>query len=154
MATQLQLRRGTTEQNANFVGAQGEITMDIDTNALRVHNGTTAGGAAIIDTIVAFQRPTEENGYTWYRRYSSGWVEQGGNIEFTSNPQSISLPVEMTDANYTANATSNYSSASGWAQIISKTTTGLSVGMYYGNGTNSVAGPERTVSWQVSGMAA
>lgn len=96
MATQLQLRRGTTEQNANFVGAQGEITMDIDTNALRVHNGTTAGGAAIIDTIVAFQRPTEENGYTWYRRYSSGWVEQGGCLlNAATGAHTITIPIEM-----------------------------------------------------------
>lgn len=150
MATQLQLRRGTTEQNANFVGAQGEITMDIDTNALRVHNGTTAGGAAIIDTIVAFQRPTEENGYTWYRRYSSGWVEQGG----VSNGLNavVTLPVEMADTNYTLVCSgvyeprtntggATYSSVSG--DRTSTTTITL------GNPTGFA-----TMGWQVSGMAA
>lgn len=103
-------------------------------------------------SVIEFQAPTADNNYTWYRKYKDGWVEQGGNIEFTSDPQSISFPVEMTDANYTATAISNASSASGWAQITSKTTTGLSVGMYYGNGTNSVTGGERNISWQVLGM--
>nr|DAO76743.1 MAG TPA: tail fiber protein [Microviridae sp.] len=104
--------------------------------------------------VIEFQAPTAENGYTWYRKYADGWVEQGGDIGFTSNPQPISLPVEMTDANYTAIATPKHSSALGWAQIASKTATVLSVSMYYASGTNAIVGGERKVSWQVSGMAA
>ena len=148
MATQLQLRRGTTEQNSNFVGAQGEITMDTDTNALRVHNGTTAGGAAIIDTIVAFQRPSEDNGYTWYRKYSSGWVEQGGRYTNTQNI-STTMPVEMSDTNYSvvltyetdSSSTAQYSSVS---IATSKTTTSFTI-----RNVGSIFG-----GWQVSGMAA
>lgn len=104
--------------------------------------------------VIEFQAPTSSNNYTWVRKYADGWVEQGGNIGFTSNPQPISLPVEMTDANYTATVTLNHSSALGWAQIASKTTTALSVSAYYGSGTNASTGGERKVSWQVSGMAA
>ncbi len=44
MADQLQLRRGTTAQTLLFTGAQGEVTVDTDKNALVVHNGSTAGG--------------------------------------------------------------------------------------------------------------
>lgn len=40
----LQLYRGTTAQNDAFTGAAGEVTMDITTNQLRVHDGSTAGG--------------------------------------------------------------------------------------------------------------
>lgn len=40
----LQLRRGTTEKNAAFKGASGEVTVDTDLNVLRVHDGTTVGG--------------------------------------------------------------------------------------------------------------
>lgn len=29
------------------------------------------------DFVVGFQRPTAANNYTWYRKYKSGWVEQG-----------------------------------------------------------------------------
>lgn len=34
---------------------------------------TTAKADAVID----YQEPTGSNGYTWYRKYKSGWVEQG-----------------------------------------------------------------------------
>jgi hypothetical protein len=45
--TQLRLRRGTTAQHANFTGAQGELTVDTDKNALVLHDGATQGGIQI-----------------------------------------------------------------------------------------------------------
>lgn len=47
MATQLQLRKGSTSANLNFTGAVGEVTVDTQKNELRVHDGTTAGGHVI-----------------------------------------------------------------------------------------------------------
>ena len=44
MPTQVQFRRGTTAQNNSFTGAAGEISIDTDKDALRVHDGTTQGG--------------------------------------------------------------------------------------------------------------
>ena len=44
MATQVQLRRGTTANHAAFTGAAGECTVDTTLNTLRVHDGSTAGG--------------------------------------------------------------------------------------------------------------
>lgn len=44
MTRVLQIRRGTTEQNDNFTGMIGEITMDTDAKTLRVHDGETLGG--------------------------------------------------------------------------------------------------------------
>jgi hypothetical protein len=44
MADQLQLRRGTTTQNAAFTGAQGEVVVNTTNNTLVVHNGITQGG--------------------------------------------------------------------------------------------------------------
>ena len=44
MATQYQLRRGTTSENLLFTGAQGEVTVDTDKHSLVVHDGVTAGG--------------------------------------------------------------------------------------------------------------
>ena len=56
MPTQIQLRRGTTAQNNSFTGAAGELSVDNDTEGLRVHDGSTAGGFEVIPagTIVAF----------------------------------------------------------------------------------------------------
>ena len=48
MPTVLQFRRGTTSQNNAFTGAIGEITYDTTTDVLRIHDGSTAGGFAMV----------------------------------------------------------------------------------------------------------
>ena len=47
MATQLQLRRGTTSQVAAFTGANGEVVVDTEKKTLFVNDGSTAGGLEI-----------------------------------------------------------------------------------------------------------
>jgi hypothetical protein len=47
VSTQIQYRRGTAVQNNAFTGALGEITVDTTNKTLRVHDGTTVGGANI-----------------------------------------------------------------------------------------------------------
>ena len=44
MATQVQLRRGTSTQNDSFTGAQGELTFDTTNKRVRIHDGATTGG--------------------------------------------------------------------------------------------------------------
>ena len=44
MTRVLQIRRGTRNENDNFTGMIGEITMDTDSKTLRLHDGKTAGG--------------------------------------------------------------------------------------------------------------
>lgn len=93
MSRQIQIRRGTAAEHNNFTGKIGEITMDTTNNTLRVHDGQTPGGTILAkqsdipqqqtlpdnyDFVVESQLPTAENNYTWYRKYKSGWVEQGG----------------------------------------------------------------------------
>lgn len=58
MATQVQLRRGTTAEHAAFTGAEGECTVDTTLGELRVHDGTTSGGHSVakksyVDSLVA-----------------------------------------------------------------------------------------------------
>lgn len=54
------------------------------------------------DYVVASQLPTEDNSYTWYRMYKSGWVEQGGYIMPPTSPENtVSLPIPMSDSHYT-----------------------------------------------------
>ena len=147
----LQLLYGTTAQNNAYTGAIAEITVDSDLNQLRVHDGTTAGGHKIGDTsfphIVEKQDPSDQNGYTWYRKWSDGWVEQGGYFAAVVNQTQINLPIEMSDANYiillgqVAGGAYTMAVNSGGGM---KTTTGFKT---YSN----VAG---TASWQASGMAA
>lgn len=47
MARQIQLRRGTAEQHEQFIGADGEVTVDTTNRTLRVHDGETPGGVAL-----------------------------------------------------------------------------------------------------------
>lgn len=57
----------------------------------------------MIDYVIEKQDPVAGNNYTWYRKYKSGWVEQGGlytNPSATSSGYTQSLPVAMANANY------------------------------------------------------
>lgn len=65
MPTQLQFRRGTTSQNNGFTGAVSEITIDTDTDAILIHNGSDAGGIEVFPagTIVAFGGGTIPTGF-------------------------------------------------------------------------------------------
>lgn len=100
MSRQIQFRRGTAAEHENFTGAIGEVTVDTTNNTLRVHDGATIGGTALAradavtdmsgaDYVIAWQMPTSENNYTWYRKYRSGWVEQGGRL----SGRSVNFPV-------------------------------------------------------------
>jgi hypothetical protein len=48
MPTVVQFRRGTTAQNNNFLGANGEISVDTTLNVLRVADAVTLGGFAMV----------------------------------------------------------------------------------------------------------
>ena len=78
--------------------------MDTTNKTLRIHDGETAGGVALAkqedldtaDYVIEYQTPTAENDYTWYRKYKSGWIEQGG----IYNSADLTFVVEMADSNY------------------------------------------------------
>jgi hypothetical protein len=48
MPTVLQFRRGTTTQNNSFTGTAGELSVDTTLDTLRIHDGSTAGGFALL----------------------------------------------------------------------------------------------------------
>lgn len=48
MATQVQLRRGTTADTGSFTGAAGEVTVDTSKNTLVVHDNITLGGYPLL----------------------------------------------------------------------------------------------------------
>ena len=51
MPTILQLRRGTTAENAAYTGAAGEITVDTTLNKVLLHDGSTAGGNTTVGSL-------------------------------------------------------------------------------------------------------
>lgn len=105
------------------------------------------------DYVVEKQNPTSANGYTWYRKYKSGWVEQGGTMTFpvagtSITTKTINFPIEMANTNYTAQPTPIWAQPGayyGWA-LQSKTTTSMSY-----NGYNTTE--TKNLSWFVCGMS-
>jgi hypothetical protein len=157
MAGRLQLRRGTTAQNNAFTGAVGELTFDTDTNGVRVHDGHTQGGLPF-NTVTEFQRPTAANTYTWYRKWSDGWVEQGGKAYTNGgNPTQITLPVEMANTNYIPfiqgeTGSDGYSGAAWQVMPVDTATSPKTATRFYAQG--SITGYNLGFVWRVEGMAA
>jgi hypothetical protein len=84
MATQVQFRRGTTTQNNAFTGALAEITYDTEVKTLRLHDGTTAGGGAIVTTNAGTQTLTNKT-------ISTNSIWQGNAIGLASGGTNASL---------------------------------------------------------------
>ena len=155
----IQILRGTTAQNDAYTGSAGELTMDTTTNELRLHDGSTSGGHIIgsgsgIDYVVEKQDPTSSNNYTWYRKYKSGWVEQGQRTTTVSgNTQTVNLPVEMSDTNYDLQITPHYMSAGSAAtvNVVTITTTSFTV---WGNQNGQAGFWTVPFSYTVCGMVA
>lgn len=105
--------------------------------------------ASNVDFVVDWQRPTAENNYTWYRKYKSGWVEQGGRVTVSGTISEtnvrITFPVEMANTQYTAicanNANVGVAGYVGW-----ESTTAMSVG--------TMSSKSGVTSWYVCGFAA
>ena len=97
-----------------------------------------------IDTVIESQLPTAENNYTWYRKYKSGWVEQGGRANLGAT---VTFPVIMATTDYTLVITSN----AGDTGTQSIGTSSLTTTSFY---ANRYTGGSNLYSWQISGMAA
>lgn len=165
MSRQIQIRRGSASDHANFTGAIGEITMDTTNKTLRVHDGTTAGGTILakkseiptvpnfpntMDYVVESQLPTASNNYKWYRKYKSGWVEQGGvfsSVYDYYNTETVSLPVTMADTNYCGYVTSFAIGSAYTPRFVSKGTTSVEFDHVVNIESNGGC-------WMICGMAA
>lgn len=138
-----------------FITATDEAVETCTTVASQVAANTAAISGA--DYVVESQLPTALNNYTWYRKYKSGWVEQGGQVtQATTSQQALVFPVEMSDANYQVLSSvvdDNLSNYVFCVQVKNKTVTGFDTqvwGSYQGGTTTS----GYNFVWQVSGVAA
>lgn len=110
-----------------------------------------------IDFVVDWQNPTEANGYTWYRKYKSGWVEQGG-YGISGSSGAITLSIEIADTNYHITFGGSGSANNNNTAVVvgyNKTTTGFTIqsNMLNSSGESSATGSSNC-SWEVKGMAA
>ncbi|MDR2413111.1 MAG: hypothetical protein LBD50_02775 [Rickettsiales bacterium] len=161
MPRQIQIRRGTAAQHENFTGAAGEITMDTTDKTLRVHDGATAGGIPLarrdeIPEDAALPEDYDfviESGGTseaWYRKYKSGWVEQGGSVLLSAGGNiALTLPIEMADAAYFVNVASTDPNGT-WSGRVATTIRTAAVLTIYNTGGSG----NQAYCWGVKGMAA
>jgi hypothetical protein len=111
MAKQIQLRRGTEAENNAFTGALAELTVDTTNKALRLHDGVTAGGVALVNNA------TNQT--------------IAGIKTFTSSPV---VPTPTTDTQ-AANKTYVDDKTIGWGQTWQNVTASRSAGVFYTNTT-------------------
>lgn len=119
------------------IGAITEALNDKSDRDLR-NVDTTAKADAVID----YQEPTSANNYTWYRKYKSGWVEQGG----IYNTEALTYLIPMANTNYIMFLQPMDTSGNYAMRCQNLTTTGASI--------NTAASQWHNYSWQVSGIAA
>lgn len=143
----------TVQPNAVRYRAMVQLAISASDQALatctsvmsQVASNTSAINGA--DYVVASQLPTALNNYTWYRKYKSGWVEQGG---VTSTDGTQTLPVEMADTNYTALRTNENGRAGTAAnELYTSITQKATTSIYLSLDANIAP-----VSWEVKGVAA
>lgn len=143
----------------NFEQSAIEQTAGITAETLNGKADTDLGNIpANYDYVVESQLPTSANGYTWYRKYKSGWVEQGGVgiAADAAHAFQATFPIVMADTNYTILAisktpSSTTASTPHGCHYLSKTTTRCNIISLAGNSGNWVVAE---VCWQVSGMSA
>ena len=84
--------------------------------------------------VISFQAPTSANGYTWYRKYADGWVEQGViNVEIGTAIYTFNFPIIMANTNYAVMTSINdvLNTTTMSAKYSSKATTGVNVRCTY-----------------------
>lgn len=103
------------------------------------------------DFVIDWQLPSSSNNYTWYRKYRSGWVEQGQKsyLLAQSTTTAITLPVPMSNTDYTGmicGSNTTFASASTLA-IMAKSSTQVNLWNF-----NTAA--SMSINWEVKGQAA
>lgn len=97
------------------------------------------------DYVIESQEPTSANGYTWYRLYKSGWVEQGGGWVIRPNGTAVAFPITMGSI-FTFLFTNGGANMYRFAAYPTSTGFVISDANY---GTN-----DKICSWAISGYAA
>lgn len=145
------MSESSIEESINL-GAMGEALNDkMDRDGLNAEINPSLGYG--VDYVVEWKVPTDTDP-TWYRKYASGWIEQGGLSDVTNASTSagtfyITLLIAMRDLNYTAFCHYNWETTGDWSG-------NLSVKQY---STTQLKVSKRTsiqckTSWEVKGFAA
>lgn len=100
--------------------------------------------------VIAFQAPNAENGYTWYRKYADGWVEQGILFHNRGNSSTWTFPIPMTADSYDSQITNVSGSGPRFAFVRGRYATYLT----YNAADDSSENNDGTYTIRVCGKAA
>ena len=109
-----------------------------------------------VDYVVEKQDPTSANGYTWYRKYKSGWVEQGGTVTTASGAATqVTLPIPMAPNRFFI-TNSSRQPVDNWSAVptVKKGENGTKISVAIVPASGSGAWVSGTIDWQVSGYEA
>lgn len=141
----------TVQPNAVRYRAMVQLAVGATDEALETCNQVLSDVATLkYDYVTEFQAPTALNNYTWYRKYKSGWVEQGGafaTVDTQYHSETVVLPVEMADATYSCNISCASTGSAYMALIETKSATGFTA-------YNVVNNAAYSATWRVCGMMA
>lgn len=131
----------------NFTQSALQNTAGLNASLFNNKADLDFGNTSMIDYVVEKQDPTSGNNYTWYRKYASGWVEQGGESSINNSGYTTNLPITMADAHYFVSITPTQGNTGNTRNetFVSSRTTSSFVANKYDSGT---------ITWRVSGMAA
>jgi hypothetical protein len=79
-----------------------KINIFEDTDAFLAHTETEPGANELTlvgDVAVVIE--SYVNGSSWYRKWSDGWIEQGGSIYVSASGQALNFLMAFSDTNYT-----------------------------------------------------
>lgn len=135
--------------------AMVQLAVSATDEALETCTGVLANVAANTaaiagaDYVIESQLPTAANNYTWYRKYKSGWVEQGGIVPPNSGTSgTVILPVVMSDTNYTVLSNNGNSAANNFFAV-NTTNSMMTTEIHWLKSASKMGG-----SWEVKGMYA
>ena len=134
----------------NQINELGDVSQ-IGDNIVAIDTRTTG----LLDYVIESQTPTAENNYTWYRKYKSGWVEQGGHYNgniTAGNSTQITMPITMADTHYNISVTGEQYS-NNWAYAVVKDGTVATSTFDIYVGAASSTDKVKSVYWQVCGFA-
>ena len=109
-----------------------------------------------VDYVVEKQDPTSANGYTWYKKYKSGWVEQGGTVTTASDASTpVTLPIPMAPNQFFI-TNSSRQPINNWSAVptVKKGEDGTKITVAIVPASGNGAWVSGTIDWQVSGYAA
>lgn len=136
------------------LGAISEALNDkMDRDSLNADINPAAGYG--VDYVIEWKVPTESDP-TWYRKYVSGWVEQGGvgtSQQYNVTNKNVTFLINMKDTSYACNVIPGESTLQNWdfgVRISIKYTDGIDVR----GGANANSAYSGQFHWEVKGMSA